>query len=109
MQAGKMDRHVFIDRPTVTQNTLGEEITVWVQAARVWASWRRASSNETLAGAEIAASVSDVFEIRYSSQVADVEPKWRLTYQGTEYDIVTVDEVGRREGLRIGAVARSDG
>lgn len=109
MFAGKLDRRIFIDRPTVTQNTLGEEITVWVQAARVWASWRRASARETLAGAEIAATVSDIFEIRYSSQVADVEPKWRLTYEGTEYDIETVDEIGRRVGLRIGAVARSDG
>lgn len=104
-----MDRRIVLDRPTVTQNTLGEEITVWVQLARVWASWRRASSNETLASAEIAASVSDIFEIRYSSQVFDLDPKCRLTYQGTEYDIVTVDKIGRREGLRIGAVARSDG
>ena len=109
MQEGELDRHIFLDRPTVTQNDLGEEITVWAQIARVWASWRRASSNETLASAEIAASVSDVFEIRYSSQVADLDPKCRLTYRGIEYDIVSVDEIGRREGLRIGAVARSDG
>lgn len=109
LAAGKLDRRIILDRPTVTQNSLGEEVTVWVQLARVWASWRRASSNETLAGAEIEASVSDVFEIRYSSQVFDLNPKCRLTYANREYDIVTVDEIGRREGLRIGAVARSDG
>jgi SPP1 family predicted phage head-tail adaptor len=76
--------------------------------ATVWASWRRASARETLAAAEVNAAATDVFEIRYSSTVSELNPKDRLRYQGNDYDIQAVAEIGRREGLRIDASKRAD-
>lgn len=108
MLAGNLDRTIFLDRPVVTQNGLGEEITTWVQIARRRASWRRATSNETLASAEIAATVTDIFEIRWSADTADLDAKCQLTYGQRIYDIVSVEEIGRREGQRINAAARAD-
>lgn len=108
MQSPKLDRRVTLKRATIAQDEYGQPIETWADIATVWASWRRASARETLAAAEVAAAVSDVFETRFDSTWADLNPKDRLIYNGATYDIIEVAEIGRREGLRIGATARAD-
>lgn len=110
MLAGRLDRRITLQRYAVSYNAANEPDESWTpDAAPVWASWRRASARETLASAEVRAAVSDIFEIRYSAAVADLNPKDRLVYGGRTYDIAGVTEIGRREGLRIEAAARADG
>lgn len=108
MQSQKLDRKIILLRASYSTNGLGEQIESWSVLATVRASRRRASARETLAAAELSASVSDVFEIRFDSAWSDLSPLDRLEYGGREYDIQSVDEIGRREGLRIGAVARAE-
>lgn len=108
MQSAKLDRKITLRRAVAAQNEYGEEITTWADLATVWASRRRASSRETLAAAEVSAAITDVFEIRYDSAWADLSPMDRLVFEGRGHDIVSVDEIGRREGLRIAAIARAE-
>lgn len=109
MRAGELDRRITLQRYSLTVDADNAPLEVWTSdAAPVWASWRRASARETLAGAEVNAAATDVFEIRYSSDVADLNPKDRLAYQGAGYDIHSVQEIDRREGLRISATRRAD-
>lgn len=109
MRPESFDREITIERATASQDPgTGEDIQSWATLATVWASRRRASARETLAAAEISAEVSDVFEIRYDSAWSDLSPKDRLVFEGRTYGIATVDEIGRREGLRIGATARGE-
>lgn len=108
MKAGALDRRITIERYTSVQNEYGEPVVTWTNLATVWASWRRASARETLAALEIAAAVSDVFEVRYSGTVSGITPKDRLVYGERNFDIVSVEEIGRREGLRINAIARAE-
>ena len=109
MFAGKLARRITLQRATTAQDPdTGEEVSTWATLATVYASWRRASARETLAAAGVSAAVSDVFEIRYDSAWSDLSPLDRLTYNGKTYNIVEVAEIGRREGLRIGATARAD-
>lgn len=109
MKAGPLDRRVTIERAQTVQDPgSGQEVETWHGFPPVSASWRRASARETLASAEVSAAVSDVFEIRWSPVVADLNPKDRLIYDGRTYDIVEATEIGRRVGIRIGAVARAD-
>jgi SPP1 family predicted phage head-tail adaptor len=108
MLAGKLDRRVVLQRASFVRDATGQPIASWSTIATVWASWRRASARETLAAAEVAATVTDVFEIRWSSDVADLNPKDRLSYDARTYDIAAVDEIDRRVGLRITAAARRD-
>lgn len=103
-----LDRRITIQRKSVTQNGLGEEIETWSDLVTVWASRRRASARETLAAAEVTAAITDVFEIRYGSLWSDLSPLDRLTFEGREYDIASVDEIDRRDGFRIAAVARAE-
>lgn len=109
MLAGAMDRRVTLMRYSVSFNADNEPVESWVaDASPVWASWRRASARETLAAAQVQAVVSDVFEIRYSAVVSNLNAKDRLSYGGRTYDIAAVTEIERREGLRIDASARAD-
>lgn len=109
MQAGKLDRRVTIERATTVQDAgSGQEVPTWHAFPPVSASWRRASARETLASAEVAAAVSDVFEIRWTPNLADLNAKDRLIYDGRTYDIVEATEINRREGIRIAAIARAD-
>jgi SPP1 family predicted phage head-tail adaptor len=109
IHAGTLDRRIVLQRATTSQDETGQEIETWSTLATVWASWRRASARETLAAAEVAAAVTDIFVIRWWSGVADLNPKDQVQYAGRTYDIADVAEIGRREGLQINAVARSDG
>lgn len=110
LKAGELNRRITLLRYGVTgKDDYNNPIEGWTTLATVWASWRRATARETLAASEIGASVSDVFEIRYSSAVVSLDPKDRLTYQGRTYNIGGVTEIGFREGLRVEATARADG
>lgn len=109
IRAGDLDRRIKLMRLVRDgQDAFGTPVEIWDEIGTVWASWRRATARETLAASEIGASVSDIFEIRYSSTVRDLNPKDRLEYHGRTYDISGVTEIGRRVGLRIEATARAD-
>lgn len=104
-----LDRKIRIERATYERDALGQKIETWTELVTLHASWRRASAKETLASAEVSATASDIFEIRWSSAWADVGPMDRIVYNGRIYDIQAAPaEIGRREGLRIGALARAE-
>lgn len=108
MRAGDLDRRITLTRYGISYDSDNAPVEAYTTIATVSASWRRASAREVLASSEIGAMASDIFEIRYSSTVADLNPKDRLTYQGSEYNITAVDEIDRRVGLRIAATKRAD-
>lgn len=108
MMAGPLDRRITLRRATVTTNELGEDVQTWADLATVWAQRADAGISEQVAGAETISTVSSVFRIRWSSRVAALTPRDRVLAAGREYDIVSVVEVGRREGIEFTAHARND-
>jgi head-tail adaptor len=46
------------------------------------------------------------FIIRYSTTVAAVTPKDRVTYNSKAYNIEAIQEIGRNEGLRLTCTIR---
>ena len=108
MQAGALDRRITIERYGVTYNADNEPTEAWTTLATVWASIQYASDGEKVRAAEVGATVSVRFQIRYSSTVKDVDAKDRILYDGKTFDIVGVKELGRREGLEISAAAAAD-
>jgi SPP1 family predicted phage head-tail adaptor len=109
MEAGKLDRRVILLRASVTRAPRSNApVETWVELARRWASKRTVSDGEAAKSAEIAATITDRFQIRWEARFADLNPKDRLMCEGREYNIVAVREVGRREGWEISAKARAD-
>lgn len=109
MQAGKLDRRITLQRATTAQDETGQEVQTWSDLATVWASRRDVSDAERVAAAEVAASITTRFQIRWGTSWADLNPReHRVALDGRIYDISGVKEIGRREGLEITAAARRD-
>lgn len=127
MRAGPLDRLITIQRNTTTAGEDGHPIASWstVGPLRRSASVRAISGDERFTAPQYVASEQVEFRIRYALAVAEVTPLDRIIYPAlTEaeaaespaaeietrriYDIMAAPEIGRREGLLIKAVRRSD-
>ena len=108
LAAGSLDRRVRLERATSQANAFNEPVQTWTPIATVWASKKDVSDRERLASAQVGASLTTRFQIRWSSLVADLNSKDRLVCEGRTYEIAAVRELGRREGLEISATARAD-
>lgn len=121
MRGGKLDRRIELQRKSVTQSDTGEETESWVAVS----SNRPASISpmqgvERYGGDQWVARQQVEFRIRWSTEVADLSPLDRVIYpasvadspteirEANIYDIMAVNELGRREGLQILAARRAD-
>lgn len=109
LAAGKMDRRITLERFVTSSDQYNEPVKAWGALATRWASYEPISDGERFRAGETAATASARFVIRYSSAVADINPKDRLTFDGDTWQILHVKEIGRREGLEISATVRADG
>jgi len=108
---GSLDRRIIIQRNTsVSSSAFNEPVESWVILATVWASRRDASAMEGYRAMEVGSQITVRFCIRYSSEVADVNPKDRISYEGRIYNITSVREPENTRGrwIEIDAVARND-
>lgn len=108
MKATGRDRLITIERKTVTQNDLGEEVETWTAMAQAWAEKRDVSDAERLNAAEVGATISTRFRLLWSDAYDDVTPLDRINYDGKRWDIMAVKEIGTREGIEITAFARAE-
>lgn len=108
MDAGRMDRRITLERFTETRDEFNSPVQAWAPLATVGASKEDIRDAERWSAQEVGAEVTTRFRIRYSATVADLNPKDRVQFDGRQYDIAAVKEIGRREGLEITANARAD-
>ena len=127
MQAGKLDRLITIQRATKTQGLDGHPSEAWtsIGALRRPASMRPLRGDERFNDPQWVANEQIEFRVRYASGIADLEPKDRIIYPAITsaelndspqpdveerriHDIIAVHEIGRREGLQIITVRRTD-
>lgn len=123
MRAGRLDRRINLERKAVTQSPSGAAIETWTPIGeRVLASYWPVRGDERISGVENVATEQVEFRIRWTASLADLNPKDRVVYPaafpglspedvpGPEriYDILSVHEFGRRDGLLITAARRSD-
>ena len=100
MNPGRMDRQVTLQRFTVTQSAIGEAVKTWSTLATVPAAYKPSPGGEPVNGDKVEAELPVVFTIRYYS---GLNPKDRLQYEGTVYNILAVTEVGRRHLMELRA------
>jgi head-tail adaptor len=116
----RFDRIITIQRKTSTASESGEPIDVWsALVLRRPATMSAVRGDERFSSPQINATDQVEFRIRHSDDVADLSPLDRIIYPALSsggdnvqtrwiYDIVSVPEIGRREGLRIIANRRPD-
>lgn len=98
VSSGDLDRTIQILSSTVTRGNLGQEIKSLIVTQTLPA--RRANLvRSDYARAEV---MSEVASVRYDVRYVDgIEPGMRLSEDGTDYTIISVEKVDRRKGLII--------
>lgn len=108
MQGGRLDVRIDIRRATTTANAFNEPIETWATLATVWAEAKPVLDSERLQAGQTIAQRQYRFTIRWSSVVADVNPRDRILYDGREYDIEGVKDLERNRWREITATARAE-
>jgi len=120
MRGGQLDRRVMVQRHSVTQSPSGQPIEGWaaIGSAR-WAQRFPVLGEERFSGEQLAAKEQVEFRLRWSDDLADLQPADRLVEPASDagvdpvptrsvYDIIAVHELGRHEGFRVITARRSD-
>ena len=94
---GAFDRRITLQQPAHTQDATGGRVPGWSRVATVWARRLSARGREFNAGGTDLAAVEEGFQIRHGAAWAGIDATWRVLYNGRTYDVLSVDEVGRRE------------
>ena len=106
--AGMFDRQITLQSNTVTRDLYGGEIRTWADQATVWCRIIPVRSDETFRTEQLRSVDMVDFDIRYRT---DVKTGWRVLFEGQAYDILSIIERTRRDGLRLRAASglREDG
>lgn len=98
MNIGRMDRRVTLQRVSTSADSWNHPRESWSDLGTVWATKQpRKATEPTEAGQVVALNVVDWF-IRYRT---DVLATSRLLEGSDVYEVTGVQEIGRREGLRL--------
>ncbi len=98
MKAGKLDRRVQIKVKTSTRDSFGAEILTYSVLATVWAEVVPVSGREYFAAAQFIPEASLKIRIRFRE---DFDETAKIFYDGIDYDILYIAEVGRADGLEV--------
>jgi len=100
MRAGKLRRRVAIQSLTETKDTYGEPIKSWTTVYTVYAQVLPLRGDERAQNQQLMSRADTKFRIRYNSDMT-ITTKHRLVYDGDNYDITAILEIGRKEGWEI--------
>jgi len=112
-----LDRYIQIETMTSVPDTVGEPTETWTAIdARRPAAYRPINGTERFTSDQFIARQQAEFIIRWSTDVSMLSPLDRIIYPAGEspimdediYDIMDVQEIGRREGLRILTARRAE-
>lgn len=100
-----MDRRITIEEPTSTLAADGQPVDSWSTYREVWAEIKYGRGSEYFTAAQELAEQTATFRIWYDSGITK---KMRISYNSLYWDILSIAELGYREGLEIIAQAQGD-
>lgn len=100
MRAGKLSRRVEIQILAETDDGYGEPIKAWTTVYTVYAQVLPMRGDERAQNQQLVSRADTKFRIRHNSDMT-ITTKHRLVYDGDNYDITAILEIGRKEGLEI--------
>lgn len=77
----------------------------WLSEGTRKAVYKPAMRKEIFESAGREVTMPVIFEVRSDTLTRQITERWKIRYDGRDYDIKGVQEIGRRKGLRIEAVA----
>lgn len=108
-QSGELDRRITISRASYTPSAFNEPEETWSNFKTVWAKRMDASAAESYRAQEVGAEITRRFQVRWSRDMATVDPRDCVIFEGVEHNIVAVRDLGRNEWREIDCVAKAQG
>lgn len=108
MEYTRLDRRVTLERYGVTYDEFNQPTEDWAELGKRKAQKKDVSDGEKLRAAQVGASVTTRFLLRWDSLTSTITAADRLTYDGVQYQISGTKELGRREGIEITAARPND-
>lgn len=99
---GRMDRWITLRKRIVTRGAAGGTVESYVDVATIAAQKTDIAGREYFAAQQVNSEITTKFRIRYRD---DILPSWRIHFEGKNYDIASIAELGRRRWLEIMASA----
>ena len=102
MKIGKMDRRISVEHRNTTRDEYGQVGPGYTTTATIWADVVfRGSPREKLLDASIYPSAEIAVIIRHPRGSWTPTDTMRVNFNAEYYDVVGMQEIGRREGLRL--------
>lgn len=108
IKAGALDRRIELHRVSVSTNAFNEPVETFTLVATLWASKVDVSDGERWRAQQVAAINMARFQTRWDAVTSTINPKDRIKFEGEFWEILAVKELGRRQGIEITAVTRTD-
>ena len=105
MEPGRLDRRILILQRSTSTDAWNQNLGSYVSLLEVWAEVKDLGAKEREEADQRVTVNPKIFTIRYRSEVTT---KHRISFDGDIYQITGMTEIGRKEGLRITAVAREN-
>jgi SPP1 family predicted phage head-tail adaptor len=102
MRAGLLSKRVTIQQFSESQNDYGEPVKSWTTYVTRWAKITDVSGREEFSNFQTVSSVLTLFRVRYKSGITT---KMRISHNSNYYNILSVKEIGRQEGIDLLAEA----
>lgn len=95
---GNLRNKIKVMSFTVTRDEYGAEVETYTELAALRAEVKFVSGNKVIDNKEIFAAQSVQFITHYRSTVTEA---MRIDYDGKKYRILSLEEIGYKEGLKI--------
>lgn len=102
IRAGSLDRTIVVGRVSNVVTDDGTPVPTWTDVAVLRAQLLTNTADDTAHESGAVTTTTRTFRTRW----ADVLVGDRVTYAGTQYEVVEVVEIGRREGLDLRCLKR---
>ena len=105
MEPGRLDRRITLLQRNAVADDWNQSSASYHSLAIVWAQVQDLGAKEREEADQRVTNRSRIFTIRHRSDITTLH---RISYDGDTYEITGLTEIGRKEGLRITAVARDN-
>lgn len=102
MNPGLMDRLVTVQQYTANRSSdTGAEAPTWATLLTTPAYMKIGGGNESVLGDRRENTANVTWTIPYDFNITQVTEKMRVVYNSENYNIIQVEEIGRRQHLKL--------
>lgn len=99
---GRMDRRIIIHKRTESDDEIGNQINVWTDFHKCWASVNGVSGREYWQARQQNEEQIVSFKIRYCHKLSELNSyDYRILYNGETYNIQYIDNLFQADSLLI--------